>query len=76
MRERLPAVGDELIDGYLARRFVDSDVEIAFVSTWERLPQSFSLEEPLFPDLAKRQEGFSIRTFYSGPRKTRPTRAG
>lgn len=63
LRRRLPELGDEMIDHFVGRRLVGTDVEVAFVSTWSRAPEGRSLDEPMWPDISARFHQFWIRTY-------------
>ena len=66
LRERLPAVGDELCEAYVGRRLDGRAVEITFVSLWQRRPDGRSLEEPFWPDIALRYDAFSVEVYETG----------
>lgn len=63
IRDRLPALNGELLEAYVARRLVDSVVEVAFVSTWRREPPDTALSEPVWPDISTRYSKFLLETY-------------
>ena len=65
MRRRLTSVGLHVVEGYVGRRLRGKDVEAVFVSLWEQVPDSASLDDPIWPDLAARKQDFSVRTFFA-----------
>jgi hypothetical protein len=63
LRERVPLFGDEMTEGYAARRIVGSAVEVAFISTWSRPPVGHSLEDSFWPDIASRYDDFWVEIY-------------
>ena len=63
LRERLPLVGDDITEAYVARRLVGRAVEVAFVSAWRRIPEDRPLEEPFWPDIALRYDRFTVEVY-------------
>jgi hypothetical protein len=70
VRSRLHELHEGMSEAYVGRRFVGSDVEVAFVSTWSEVPQGRMLDEPIWPDISARYDAFEVETFVpvlSGP---------
>jgi hypothetical protein len=70
LRARLHELDEGLSEAYVGRRFVGSDVEVAFVSTWSEAPAGRALDEPIWPDISSRYDAFEVETFtpiLSGP---------
>ena len=70
LRSRLHELDDGLSEAYVGRRFVGTDVEVAFVSTWSEAPAGRSLDQPIWPDISARYDVFVVETFVpilSGP---------
>ena len=63
LRQRLPLVGDDITEAYVARRLVGRAVEVAFVSAWRRIPEDRPLEEPFWPDIALQYDRFTVEVF-------------
>jgi hypothetical protein len=63
LRSRLHELDASMIEAYVGRRIIGSDVEVAFVSAWEAPPASRLLEEPFWPDIAARYDAFRIATY-------------
>jgi hypothetical protein len=70
LRSRLHELDDRMSEAYVGRRFVGTDVEVAFVSTWGEVPPDRVLEEAIWPDISARYDAFEVETFVpimSGP---------
>jgi hypothetical protein len=70
VRSRLHELHEGMSEAYVGRRFVGSDVEVAFVSTWSEVPAGRVLDEPIWPDISARYDAFEVETFVpllSGP---------
>jgi hypothetical protein len=63
LRERVPTVGDEMVEACVGRRIVDRSVEVMFFSSWRRPPPEFRLEAAFWPDISLRYDEFSVRTY-------------
>lgn len=63
LRDRMHALEPEMSEAYVGRRIVGDDVEIAFVSAWQRPPASRSLDEPFWPDISSVYDSFRIATY-------------
>ena len=53
----------EMTEGYVGRRILGGDVEIAFISAWEREPDGRSLDAPVWPDISATYDAFEVATF-------------
>jgi hypothetical protein len=60
LRRNLPSLPAEARESWVGRRVLDSDVEIAFVSTWTSGPGDGSLEEPMWPSISARYDSFRV----------------
>jgi hypothetical protein len=63
LRRRLHELDADVTEAHVARRIVGTDVEVAFVSAWARMPAGRSLDEPIWPDIASRYDWFGAETF-------------
>ena len=63
LRERMHLLEPEMTEGYVGRRIVGGDVEIAFLSAWEREPAGRSLDAPVWPDISAGYDAFEVTTF-------------
>jgi hypothetical protein len=63
LRERMHLLEPEMIEAYVGRRILGSEVEIAFISTWDREPQGRSLDAPVWPDISAGYDAFEVATF-------------
>lgn len=66
LRERAPAIGDEMSEAWVGRRLTGRAVEVTFVSAWRRLPTDRSLEEAFWPDIALRYDQFVVEVYTAG----------
>lgn len=60
LRRHLPEMPAEALEGWVGRRVLDNDVEIAFVSTWNAAPAGRSLEQPIWPSISDRYDTFRV----------------
>jgi len=70
LRARLHELEDAMIEAYVGRRIVGTDVEVAFVSAWAEAPAGRALDQPIWPDISARYDVFQVETFVpflSGP---------
>ena len=63
LRERMHLLGSEMTEGYVGRRILGNDVEIAFISAWDREPEGRSLDAPIWPDISAGYDAFEVATF-------------
>ena len=63
LRERMHLLEPEMTEGYVGRRIQGNDVEIAFISAWEREPDNRSLDAPMWPDISASYDAFEVATF-------------
>jgi hypothetical protein len=63
LRTLVTRLDDAMIEACVGRRIVGSDVEIVFVSAWDRVPAGMALEEPFWPDLSAQYDEFAVETF-------------
>lgn len=63
LRARVHELDDDMTEAYVGRRIVGPDVEVAFVSAWQRLPLGPSLDGPIWPDISSRYDRFEVATF-------------
>jgi hypothetical protein len=76
LRRRLPQIDSAMTQGYVGRRLVGSQVEVAFVSTWAGPPRVGALEEPIWPDITGRYHHFFVRTYVLVRDAARPPLVG
>jgi hypothetical protein len=73
VRERIPTIGDEMLEAAVGRRVVGGAVEVLFFSTWAREPADRPVEAPFWPDRSLRYDDFRIRVVTPlAPRPARP----
>jgi hypothetical protein len=60
LRRRFPELPAEVVEAYVGRRVLGSDVEIAFVSIWAAAPRGVALDAPLWPAISDRYDRFRI----------------
>lgn len=63
LRTRMHALDPEMTEGYVGRRILGSEVEIAFVSAWRTAPAGRSLDAPFWPDISARYDAFEVATY-------------
>ena len=63
LRERMHLLGSEMTEGYVGRRILGNDVEIAFISAWDREPEGRTLDGPIWPDISAGYDAFEVATF-------------
>jgi len=63
LRQRMHLLEPEMIEGYVGRRILRNDVEIAFISAWDREPDGRSLDAPMWPDISAGYDAFEVTTF-------------
>ena len=63
LRERMHLLEADMTEGYVGRRILGGDVEIAFISAWEREPAGRSLDAPVWPDISASYDAFEVATF-------------
>jgi hypothetical protein len=63
LRTRMHALDDEMTEAYVGRRILGDDVEIAFLSAWQRVPTTRSLDAPFWPDISARYDAFEVATY-------------
>ena len=63
LRQRMHLLEPEMSEGYVGRRILGSDVEIAFISAWEREPAGRALDAPMWPDISAGYDSFEVATF-------------
>jgi len=63
LRTRMHGLEGEMTEGYVGRRILGDDVEIAFISAWERPPATRSLEAPFWTDISERYDAFEVATY-------------
>jgi hypothetical protein len=63
LRKRMHLLAPEMTEGYIGRRILGNDVEIAFISAWEREPAGRSLDAPMWPDISAGYDAFHVATF-------------
>ena len=54
----------EMTEGYVGRRILGNDVEIAFISAWDREPEGRSLDAPMWPDISAGYDWFEGATTF------------
>jgi hypothetical protein len=60
LRRNLPDLPPEVMEAWICRRVLDSDVEIAFISMWAAAPVGRALDEPLWPSISARYDVFEV----------------
>lgn len=60
LRERVPLLGDPVVEAYTGRRLLGREVCVTFVSTWHDVPAGQDLEAALWPDIALRYDSFEV----------------
>jgi len=63
LRDRLPAVGPEMLEAYVGRRVVGRAVDVAFVSTWEGRSGDLRLHETFWPDISLQYDTFTVEVY-------------
>jgi heme-degrading monooxygenase HmoA len=63
LRSRLHELDGDLSEAYVGRRIQGTEVEVAFVSAWQRVPDGRHLDQPIWPDISARYDAFSIATY-------------
>ena len=63
LRERMHLLEPAMTEGYVGRRILGNDVEIAFISAWDREPEGRSLDAPMWPDISAGYDAFEVSTF-------------
>jgi hypothetical protein len=63
LRQRMHLLEPEMTEGYVGRRIQGNDVEIAFISAWEREPDGRLLDAPMWPDISAGYDAFEVATF-------------
>ena len=63
LRTRMHALEDEMTEAYVGRRILGDDVEIAFISAWQGLPVTRSLDAPFWPDISARYDAFEVAAY-------------
>jgi hypothetical protein len=63
LRRRLSDLPAELAEGYVGRRVLGDEVEIAFISTWSDARDRAALEAPIWPDISSRYDTFRVHVF-------------
>ena len=59
LRHRLHLLEGAMTEAYIGRRFVGTEVEIAFVSAWSEVPAQ-DLAAPVWPDISARYTSFDL----------------
>ena len=65
LRERMHLLEPAMTEGYVGRRILGNDVEIAFISAWDHEPEGRSLDAPMWPDISAGYDAFEVATFRS-----------
>lgn len=64
LRSRMHELDESMTEAYVGRRILGSEVEVMFISAWERVPPGrSSLDEPLWPDISAKYDVFSVETY-------------
>jgi heme-degrading monooxygenase HmoA len=63
IRQRMHLLEPEMTEGYIGRRLLGAEVEIAFVSAWSRTPAGRDLAAPVWPDVAARYTTFGLEIY-------------
>ena len=73
LRLRMCDLGTVVTEAWVARRILGEDVEIAFVSAWEREDPARPLDAALWPDISAQYDAFEVavyRPVASGPTRS------
>jgi heme-degrading monooxygenase HmoA len=62
LRERMRDLDAGLSEAYVGRRILGTEVEVAFVSAWQK-PADRRLDQPIWPDISGRYDAFEIAVF-------------
>jgi hypothetical protein len=62
LRHRLHLLEGSMTEAWIGRRFVGTEVEIAFVSAWAEVPAQ-DLAAPVWPDISARYTSFDLRLY-------------
>jgi hypothetical protein len=60
LRTRVRDLPDDAVEAYVGRRVLGASVEIAFASTWSRVPAGIQLDAPIWPSISERYETFRM----------------
>ncbi len=63
LRQRMHLLDPSMTEGYIGRRLVGTDVEIAFVSMWSGVPEGHELGAPVWPDISARYKRFELEVY-------------
>jgi heme-degrading monooxygenase HmoA len=63
IRQRMHLLEPEMTEGYIGRRLLGTEVEIAFVSAWSQAPAGRDLSAPVWPDVADRYASFGLEIY-------------
>ena len=63
LRLRMGELGPLVSEAWVARRIIGAEVEVAFISAWEREPDGRSLDAPKWPDISASYDAFEVATF-------------
>jgi hypothetical protein len=63
LRERLPTIGPEMSEAYVARRLADRTVDVTFVSIWRERPAELTLEAPFWADISVQYDAFGVEVY-------------
>jgi hypothetical protein len=61
LRRRLPDLPAEVIEAFVGRRVLGSEVEIALVTVWSGVPEGTALDAPIWPAISSRYDAFAIQ---------------
>lgn len=63
LRERLNALGPQMIEAYVGRRLLGRAIEVTFVSVWTAAPAGIDLEDAFWPDISLRYDEFDVEVY-------------
>jgi hypothetical protein len=63
LRRRMGELGPLVVEAWVARRILDKDVEIAFISTWEAEDPAQPLDVALWPDISATYDAFEVGVY-------------
>lgn len=63
LRGHIAAAPTELVNAWIGRRVLETNVEIGFFSTWSEAPPQVDLNAAVFPTVSDRYDTFRIEVF-------------
>jgi hypothetical protein len=63
LRQRVPLIDDAMTEAYVGRRVDGRNIEVSFVSAWQRIPEGMALDQPFWPDISTRYDEFVVGVY-------------